>query len=218
VDIGNKEMGVQLPYIIGITGPSCSGKSWLADRLHQELGKSSGRLSMDDFYLDRSHLPEEERGRCNFDDPAAIDWDRLERTLADFAAGRAASAPKYDFTTHCRRPEEAQLTPTPIILMDGLWLFQQESIRKWFHLKIFIHADQDLCRERRLQRDATERGRTAGQALEQFLGTVAPMQEKHVLPQKIWADIQLKAPIPEQEVQGLLHQTRNILSQKPTHL
>ncbi|MGV3775052.1 MAG: uridine kinase family protein [Verrucomicrobiales bacterium] len=211
-------MGVQLPYIIGIAGPSCSGKSWLAERLRKDLGKLAGRLSLDDFYLDRSHLPVVERGNCNFDHPAAIDWALLEQTLVHFTAGKRAQAPLYDFKTHCRRPEVRDLQPLPIIIMDGLWLFHHETIRRWFQLKIYIHAEVELCSQRRVARDTSERGRTEEQALKQFWGAVAPMQEEYVLPQAKWADMTLNAPVSEEAIHRLTLLGQNVLSQKPSKL
>ena len=49
--------------LIAIVGGSGSGKTWLAGRLAEEFGGEAGRLSLDDFYLDLSHLPPAERPR-----------------------------------------------------------------------------------------------------------------------------------------------------------
>src|SRR5690242_4898362 len=102
--MGNKEPQLQakreVPKLVAIVGGSCAGKSWLADQLQGILGKTAGRLSLDQFYRDRSHLTPARREAINFDHPRAIDWDCLEGVLRDCLAGRATSAPHYDFATH----------------------------------------------------------------------------------------------------------------------
>ncbi len=69
------------PRLVALVGGSGAGKSWLADRLQRALGTDAGRLSLDDFYYDRSHLPPKRRAHVNFDHPRAIDWRSVERAL-----------------------------------------------------------------------------------------------------------------------------------------
>src|ERR1043165_8976343 len=83
----------QSSQIVGIVGGSCAGKTWLSERLIEAFGDQATRFSLDDFYLDRSHLPAGRRGRVNFDHPRSIDWGRLEQALRDCAKGHAASIP-----------------------------------------------------------------------------------------------------------------------------
>lgn len=196
-------MQVQSPQIVGITGGSCAGKTWLADRLGSILatrGVQAARLSQDDFYLDRSHLPPGRRAQVNFDHPRAIDWERLESTLAKFAGGKAASVPRYDFATHGRLNGDAELNPAAILIVEGLWLFRQATLRSLFALKLFIRSSPQLCTERRLRRDTVERGRTREQVLQQLSRYTLPMSERFVAPQEKWADVVLEAPVEKKEI------------------
>lgn len=62
------------PYLVGIAGPSCSGKSLLARQLAVTYAdRSSHVLSLDSYYRDLSDLEPDERRRQNFDVPDAID-------------------------------------------------------------------------------------------------------------------------------------------------
>src|SRR5438876_8668707 len=63
-----------IPIFVAIVGGSGSGKSWLAKRLQTRLGTMATRITLDDFYKDRSHLPPQRRAKVNFDHPAAINW------------------------------------------------------------------------------------------------------------------------------------------------
>ncbi|HEX7861588.1 MAG TPA: uridine kinase [Verrucomicrobiae bacterium] len=193
-------MEVHRRHIVGISGGSCAGKTWLADRLLGAFGDDAVKLSQDDFYFDRSHLSPAQRARLNFDHPRAIDWERLEQVLTGFAEGRAASVPRYDFATHGRLGGESALQPAAILLVEGLWLFRRPQLRKMFDVKIFIRSSAKLCTERRVRRDTTERGRTRDQVIEQLNRYTLPMAERFVAPQEKWADVVLDAPISEEQI------------------
>jgi uridine kinase len=176
------------PILIAIVGGSGSGKTWLADKLKTELAPHAARLSLDDFYRDRSHLSPLRRARINFDQPHAIDWAALEDALRALAEGRATRVPIYDFKTHSRDGVRV-LHPKPVILVDGLWLLRRRSLRQLFGLRIFIDCATGTRLRRRLERDRSARGRTTASVKEQFWGTVEPMHRVYVAPQVRYADI-----------------------------
>jgi len=70
-----------IPRIVAITGGSGSGKSWLAERLLAHFGARAARVSLDDFYRDRSHLAPARRLHVNYDHPNAIDWELFQTWL-----------------------------------------------------------------------------------------------------------------------------------------
>jgi uridine kinase len=187
-------MGIRVPYFIGIVGGSCAGKTWLAEKLHQKLGKESALLSLDQFYLDRRHLSEPQAERVNFDHPRSIEWARFEKVLQSFASGEGAAVPRYDYATHSRLDEETHLQPAPVMILEGLWLFRKSQIRNIFNLRIFLNTSVETCERRRLERDVRERGRTLGQVREQFRATVAPSHFRYVAPQERWANLVLDQP------------------------
>jgi uridine kinase len=199
------------PHIVGIAGGSCAGKTWLADQLHAGFQGCSARLSLDDFYRDRSHLTPARRSRVNFDHPRAIDWKAMEKAVADFAQGRVAAVPCYNFAMHGRRGEQL-LHPKPILIVEGLWLFRRSSLRAFFDLKIFIRSASTLCAQRRVARDTANRGRTREQVLEQLERFTLPMFERFVAPQEKWADVVLDAPIGRSEVAELLNRVKMSVS------
>src|SRR5689334_19413218 len=102
------------PFLVAIAGGSGAGKTWLAQKLQRILGNKAARLSLDDFYRDRSHLPLSRRAKLNFDHPRSIDWPSVKRALRDLRAGRPTQVPQYDFKTHCRRRQWRIMKPKPI--------------------------------------------------------------------------------------------------------
>jgi len=180
--------------LVAVVGGSGSGKTWLADHLQKSIGNGVGRLSLDDFYLDRSHLPPARRERINFDHPNAIDWPLVEKSLKACRAGRSFRVPRYDFTTHTRVPRRETFHPWPLNIVEGLWLLLRPSVRACFSLRLFIECPVRVRLARRLSRDAAERGRSHESVRRQFWETVAPMHERHVTPQAKWAHFVLESP------------------------
>jgi uridine kinase len=176
------------PIFVAIVGGSGAGKSWLADRLEAQLGKQAGRLSLDDFYRDRSHLSPARRAGLNFDHPRAIDWPELERALKRLAAGKSARLPVYDFATHSRSGKRHVLRARAIILVDGLWLLHRRALRQMFDFSIFVRCRRSIRLARRLARDLQARGRTALSVRDQFRRTVEPMHVSFVAPQEHYAE------------------------------
>ncbi|MDB6122118.1 MAG: uridine kinase [Pedosphaera sp.] len=188
------------PLLVAITGGSGAGKSWLADQLQKKLGDKAVRISLDDFYRDRSHLSPASRARINFDHPRSIDWLSLERVLRDCLAWKTARIPQYDFATHARLPTTSALKPRPIILMEGLWLLRRPSLRQMFGVRIFIECPTKIRLNQRMARDLLSRGRNQLSIKHQFWKTVEPMNILYVVPQSKWAHIILKAPIRDSDV------------------
>jgi uridine kinase len=201
-------MVAQKPTLVGIAGGSCAGKTWLAERLQSFLGQEATRLSLDDFYLDRSHLSPGRRALVNFDHPRSIDWQKLEEVLGKLAFGSTAAIPTYDFRTHGRTGRELRLSPGEVVIVEGLWLFRRANLRKLFDLKIYIRSSTSWCKEKRLGRDTVERGRTEEQVLRQLKRFTLPMFEKFVAPQEKWADVVLESPVKETSVKRIGEQLK----------
>jgi uridine kinase len=191
------------PLLVAIVGGSGSGKSWLADKLQSALGNNAGRLSLDDFYRDRSHLAPVQRARINFDRPSAIDWPTFERVLENCLHWRKTRVPCYDFKTHCRLPRSGIFEPKPIMLVEGLWLLRSPRIRKFFGFRIFLDSPIRLRLRRRLARDVADRGRSPKSVQDQFRKTVEPMHRKFVLPQIHWSDVVIKGSRSDRDVAKL---------------
>ena len=207
------------PLLVAIVGGSGAGKSWLAEKLQSAFGREATRISLDNFYRDRSTLSLAQRERINFDNPRAIDWPCFEDALRECLAGRRIVVPQYDFTNHCRCRQRTQLASTELVIVEGLWLLRRPSLRRLFALRIFIDCPTRLRLERRLNRDAALRGRTTHSVRRQFRQMVEPMHARFVAPQKRWADAILHAPFGSEDVRRLVERMRNLnrLQKKVRH-
>jgi uridine kinase len=197
--------------LVAIVGGSGAGKSWLADRLQDWFGDGADRLSLDDFYLDRSHLPVGQRSRLNYDHPRAIDWTAVRRVLLDCRYQRTTRLPRYDFATHTRDVAGGLWQPGTVVLVDGLWLLRPPAIRRLFDLTIFVECPPALRLLWRLRRDVAERGRRREAVLRQFLETVAPMHDQFVQPQIRRAHMVVHQPLRDTDLETLAAHVRTLL-------
>lgn len=170
--------------LIGICGGSGSGKSTLAERVRARVGDDIATiLSFDTYYKDQQQLSVEERAGLNFDHPDTLDVDLFVEHLDLLIAGDPVELPVYDFSTHTRVLGASRLlTPTPLILVEGILLFAFPEIAERLSLRIYRSCPEHIRFARRLGRDVTERGRTPDSVEAQFASTVAPMHDHFVLP------------------------------------
>jgi uridine kinase len=197
--------------LVAIVGGSGAGKSFLADRLQAALGASVGRISLDDFYRDRSHLPLGRRAKCNFDHPRSIDWRTFEAVVQKIQAGHMVRLPVYDFATHAPRRRTRRWNPKPVVLVEGLWLLHRRALRRLFDYAVFVECRPSLRFQRRLRRDRHERGRSAESIRAQFQATVAPMHRRFVMPQALWADRVLRSPVSRPEFERLVEDLKQVI-------
>lgn len=186
------------PYVIGIAGGSGSGKSTFARRLQEAFPDQVALISCDNYYLPHDELPLEERARLNYDAPEALEFDRMVRHLKELKSGRPALCPVYDFTRHTRSDAVTEILPRPIILIDGILIFHDPTLRACMDLKIYVETDADERILRRARRDIRDRGRDLDSVIHQYLSTVKPMHNTYVEPTKVFADIILNGGKNEQ--------------------
>jgi uridine kinase len=200
-----------VPYLIGIAGPSCAGKSELTRQLSRLL--SATVLPLDSYYRDLSHLPLEERACQNFDTPEAIDHQLFAEHLEALAAGREIRRPVYDFATHSRTGQTETVRPERYIIVEGLFVLYWEDVRRMLTTKVFVDLDDRACLDRRILRDVKERGRTPESVILQFSETVRPMAEKYIRPTRAFADVAVCGDDPlEASVAAVVaHVERNLL-------
>jgi len=146
-------------------------------------------LPHDAYYRDRKDLPLEERAKLNYDHPDSLETELMVEHILQLKAGKAVEMPVYDFTTHSRKEATIHVAPKRLLLVEGILIFAEKSLRKLFDMKIYVDTDPDLRLLRRLTRDIEERGRTLQSVIDQYLGTVRPMHLEFVESSKRYADI-----------------------------
>jgi uridine kinase len=135
---------IRRTLIIGIAGGSASGKSTFAEVLVQTLSQVNSSCTVQVFQTDTHFYHDKLRGprfwsasageeQCNH--PESADNARL---LADVQARAAATdAPQ-------------------VILIEGLMVLHEPTIREWLDLRLFIELDADERALRRLLRNMSK--------------------------------------------------------------
>jgi uridine kinase len=175
------------PYLIGIAGPSCAGKSYLSQHIAGKL--DAAMFHLDSYYRELDHMSIVQRAHWNFDAPEALDTELLFTDIRQLHRGNSINKPIYDFTTHSRTKETELVEPRKYIIVEGLFALYWDEIAKLLGTKVFVDLGEDICLERRIERDIRERGRTRESVLEQYRTTVLPMARQHVHPTRAKADI-----------------------------
>ena len=195
---------MKIPVHVAVVGGSGSGKTWLTETLAAALAPRAARLSLDDFYRDLTTLPIGERDAVNFDDPAAIDWEKFRSVIGAMRVGEKMELPVYDFATHTRNLKPRFLLPPRLVIWDGLWLLLHDWLRNHFALTVFVECGAEERFRRRALRDMQERGRTFESVRCQFFEHVEPMHERFVQPQRRQVAQIIDSPITTEALSDLV--------------
>lgn len=180
----------QRPFLIGVAGGTCSGKTTLSEQLAVLAGgEHLALIKLDSYYIAAHDKPFHEREKLNYDHPDAFDWELLNDHFAALSAGATVPVPVYDFTNHDRSDEVRMVSPASIIVLEGILVLWESRLRDRFDLKVYVDTDADLRLIRRLRRDVAERGRTTESIIEQYLATVRPSHDQFIEPSKRHADV-----------------------------
>lgn len=173
-------MGVR---VCGVCGGSGAGKTTLARQLVEYLGPENVTvLDFDGYYRDLSHITPTERSLRNYDHPDALDHDGFVAHLDALRAGDGIDVPIYDFATHTFSGRVRRLEAAPLVVVDGILLLALPEIVARLDFSVFLDVPESIRLERRVRRDAMERGRDPADVRRQFATTVAPMHARFVEP------------------------------------
>ncbi|MDG2301380.1 MAG: uridine kinase [Acidimicrobiales bacterium] len=174
---------------VGIAGGSCSGKTTIVHALVESYEGSVSTVAFDSYYCDQGHMTLDERARVNYDHPDSLDVDLFVSDIQSLRDGNSIDTPIYDFSTHTRSDKSRFVTPSDLVVLDGILLLVFPEIIDLLDLAVFIEASEEVRFNRRIPRDIQERGRTSEQSSTQFKRTVQPMHARFVAPSIDRADL-----------------------------
>ena len=176
--------------LFGISGSSGSGKSFIVKFLKSSLGPEVlSVIYHDNYYKKREDQEKDRRGNYNFDLPSSFHQDELVEDLIKIKSGKSIIRNEYTFNNPKINPRILRVEPNPIIIVEGLFLFNDPSISKFLDKKIFIDCDLNVMIDRRITRDHEKRGYDKSDVLYKYNNHVLPAFNKFILPHKNKSDL-----------------------------
>ncbi len=166
--------------MIGVVGPTCSGKTTVSNLISSALGSKCSVLSQDNFYFGGNK-------EKNYDEPDAIDFQLLIDQVNKLKNGVTVDVPNYDFKTHSRTDKTTKFAPNDVIIIEGILLYCHPELVDLLDIKIYIKSDPFDRKKRRIQRDVSERGRDKYEVIQRYERDVEPSNEKFVEPSQKFA-------------------------------
>lgn len=177
-------------YLVGVAGGSGSGKTTLVRALRDSLPPGAVCVvSQDDYYHPREAQAVDANGKVNFDLPTAVDLDGLARDLRALASGTPILRKEYTFNQAGREATLVEMQPAPVVLVEGLFVLHHEPVRELLDLRVFIEASEQAQLDRRLKRDARDRGYGAEEVMYQWEHHVLPAYRAYLLPYRHLCDL-----------------------------
>lgn len=153
--------------LVGLGGPSSSGKTTAAKALH-ELITNSILVHLDDFYFPDDQIPiDQETNEQNWDVPEAINFDKFIKYIQGVKLGENLNEKidtlEADTNTKLTGEEKQELEQTIqkshkvlentlIVLVDGFMIYHDPKIVSLFDIKLFYHAPFEILKLRRESR------------------------------------------------------------------
>lgn len=123
-------------FIIGISGATCSGKSTLAIKIHDNF-PGSVMMRQDDYFLppdDPRHVRVTELNHMNWDVITSLDMQRMHSDVLKILESGGKN------------------TETRVLILDGFLLFKHKAIANLCDRKYFLTLTKEQCWERRKNR------------------------------------------------------------------
>lgn len=162
--------------VVGIAGGTGSGKTTVVKKIEEKFPKNIITIiPQDSYYKDSSNIPYEDRKKINFDHPDSIEWPLLVQHIKDLKQNKTIEQPIYSYLTCTRSKETIPITPTNVIIVEGILIFCIEELLELMDIKVFVDADPDDRLSRVIQRDIVERGRGVIDVLDRYEKVLKPM-------------------------------------------
>lgn len=175
-----------VPFSIGISGDSGSGKSYMLYTLEMLFGKRN----ILEIEGDGDHKWERGEEMWKFHthlDPKANYLYRQANDIRMLKQGKSVYRVEYDHETGVfSNPHK--IKPRKIIVVCGLHSLYLPQMRKCLDMKIYMDTDEKLRRFWKIQRDTKSRGYSDEKIAKQIESRMEDSR-KYILPQKEYADM-----------------------------
>ncbi len=176
--------------LFGICGSSGSGKSYIVKYVLENLGsKSISVIFQDNYYKKRVDQAKDQNGNYNFDLPSSFHINQFIKDLKRVKNGEKVEREEYTFNNPEVSPKVITVLPKKLILVEGLFLFNNKEIVSLLDKKIFIDCSIETMIQRRIKRDNKIRGYDKSDVIYKYENHVLPSYKNFILPFKERVDV-----------------------------
>lgn len=159
--------------VVGISGPSASGKTTLANALLCGF-PDAVHLQQDLFFVDPEHCDPD----SNFCDPRYLRVNEFVNTASLLAHGMPVMLPHIDFSTFERVGSRQESTSkSRLLIIEGMTIFRFPEIPPLCDLRFYLTPDLVAVQHRKLRRDMSERGKSESQVKSQMSWVIQEYEE-----------------------------------------
>ncbi|MDC0231397.1 uridine kinase [Aureispira] len=181
---------MQKPYLIGLTGVSGSGKTTFLNELKTFFDEEQlCVISQDNYYKPREDQTIDDDGVHNFDLPTSINQEEFHRDILRLLEGENIVREEYTFNNKLVKPKILEFKSTPVILVEGLFIYHFREIKELMDLKLFLQVKETTAFGRRIRRDKLERNYPLEDVLYRYEKHVLPTYENYIKPFQYEADM-----------------------------
>ena len=184
--------------LIGVTGESASGKSTICHEIKnviEQLSMPVTILSTDNYFNDISALINKYGSFDNLRDngydvdaPSSFQLDVLRSDLEDLSDGLDIKAPMYlPNGTGVSMPKTLDVHSQKIIVVEGI-ATMYDSVKDVFDIKIYVETENELRKQRFLNRAVEERNQSEENAQKHW-NYITEAGEKYVKPFRKESDL-----------------------------
>lgn len=164
-----------MPYVVGIAGGTCSGKSTSSQRLHEKLSDLKVVYIPIDKYFKKEPMytiaPITRKSYVEHNHPDMLE---LEQLYVDF--------------------DEACASDADVVIIEGLFALHLDKIRERLDLKVFVDLKSDERIVRRIKRFMSF-GQTMDEVTDRYLDTVRFRHDELIEPSRWHADMVLNGTL-----------------------
>lgn len=172
-----------------ISGMSCSGKTSLSNEINKYFCKDYkvSIISQDSYFKNIEDIPTWKNGYLT-DSFDAFHINEFKNDINTLLEKGIVYIPNYDVSINKRLSKSNVITLGNINIFEGLHTI---SILNNLNncVKIYIDTDNDICLNRRIQRDTTKYNIPEKIIENNWKNNIIPMYKKYIYPQKEKADI-----------------------------
>ncbi len=183
----------QLPIIVAITGPTCSGKTTLAEALAKDpfiKGHLTETIRYDEYRrnADDPMMPRYE-GKLVYDHPQSYHGVEFTAHVSGLMLNRNIESPTYDTAANRRCAAKRLIRAPKILIAEGLFVFEMIKHLTARKLLVYLDVSEEECLRRRIKRDTRLYAVTDRQVEEVFRTRVWPIWQPFGKRQKEIAEI-----------------------------